>query len=137
MIKENDSDKCVFGGNGITAGGNVSFENVNGQIAIGTNIKQESISLSDIEGLRQDLLSFKEAVLKSDLSPEDKQIVAGDIAAAIKESDSNTPKLEKITKRIVSAIETVQETGKKMEDYGLLDIASKIIKKLAISIILA
>lgn len=137
MTKENDSDKCVFGGNGITAGGNVNFENVGGQIAVGANITQESTSSLDIEGIRQDLFVFKEAISKSALSPEDKQIVEGDITAAIKESKNSTPKLEKITKRVVAAIETIQETGKKMEEYGLLDIASKIVSTLKISAILA
>jgi hypothetical protein len=136
MTKETDSDNSVLGGTGITAGGNVIFEHISGPIAIGTNISQEFTALSNIEDLRQDLFAFKEAILQSDLSPEDKQIVEGDITAAIKESKSSTPKLEKITKRVVSAIETIQETGKKMEEYGLMDIAAKIVKKLAISTIL-
>ncbi|AKB51260.1 hypothetical protein MSBRW_2007 [Methanosarcina barkeri str. Wiesmoor] len=133
MTKETDSDKCVLGGTGITAGENVIFENINSPIAVGANI---NISLSDIEDLKRDLLAFKEAISKSNLLPEDKTIAEGDITAAIKESENETPKLEKITKRVVSAIETIQETGKKMEEYGLFDIASKIAKRLAISAIL-
>jgi hypothetical protein len=134
MTKETDSDKCVLGGTGITAGENVIFENINSPIAVGANI---NISFSDIEDLKQDLLAFKEAISKSNLLPEeDKTIAEGDITAAIKESENETPKLEKITKRVVSAIETMQETGKKMEEYGLFDIASKVAKRLAISAIL-
>lgn len=133
MTKETDSDKCVLGGTGITAGENVIFENINSPIAVGANI---NISLSDIEDLKRDLLVFKEAISKSNLLPEDKTIAEGDITAAIKESENETPKLEKITKRVVSAIETIQETGKKMEEYGLFDIASKVAKRLAISAIL-
>lgn len=133
MTKETDSDKCVLGGTGITAGENVIFENINSPIAVGANI---NISLSDIEDLKQDLLAFKEAISTSNLLPEDKTIAEGDITAAIKESENETPKLEKITKRVVSAIETIQETGKKMEEYGLFDIASKVAKRLAISAIL-
>ncbi len=134
MTKETDSDKCVLGGTGITAGENVIFENINSPIAVGANI---NISLLDIEDLKNDLLAFKEAISKSNLLPQDKTIAEGDIPAAIKESENETPKLEKITKRVISAIETIQETGKKMEEYGLFDIASKVAKKLAISAILA
>lgn len=134
MTKETDSDKCVLGGTGITAGENVIFENINSTIAVGANI---NISLLDIEDLKNDLLAFKEAISKSNLLPQDKTIAEGDITAAIKESENETPKLEKITKRVISAIETIQETGKKMEEYGLFDIASKVAKKLAISAILA
>ncbi|AKB57554.1 hypothetical protein [Methanosarcina barkeri] len=133
MTKETDSGKCVLGGTGITAGENVIFENINSPIAVGANI---NISFSDIEDLKQDLLAFKEAISKSNLLPENKTIAEGDITAAIKESENETPKLEKITKRVVSAIEIMQETGKKMEEYGLFDIASKVAKRLAISAIL-
>ena len=40
MVGENESCKKVIGGTGITPGGNVTFGNVSGQVAIGENITQ-------------------------------------------------------------------------------------------------
>ncbi len=63
MSEEQESDKKVEGGSGITAGGNVTFGNVSSQFAAGENIEQiQSIFMEqpDLEELRKSLLAFQE-----------------------------------------------------------------------------
>ena len=61
MSEEQESDKKVEGGPGITAGGNVNFGDVSGQVAIGEHIEQiQTIEQPDLEELRKSLLAFQE-----------------------------------------------------------------------------
>ena len=61
MTEEKESDKKVVGGPGISAGGNVTFENVSGQVAIGKNNSQKHIqvlSTTDLEDIKKSLLDI-------------------------------------------------------------------------------
>ncbi|WP_048178924.1 hypothetical protein [Methanosarcina sp. MTP4] len=138
MVNENDSCKNINGGTGITAGGDVSVSNKDGLIAIGSNITQsQTIPSLDFEKLGDDLLAFKEAISRSDISTEDKQIIEGDISAAIKEAKREEPMLSKIVDRFESAIEVIEETKRKIEDTGILNLAAKIATTLGINLILS
>ncbi len=62
--------KKIIGGIGITAGRDVTFGDVRGQVAIGENIVQtQSIGQADLEELRKSLLDFPKDVTKLNLSP--------------------------------------------------------------------
>lgn len=137
MLNEKDSYKNVNGGIGITTGGDVSVSNKDGLVAIGANITQsQTVSSLDFEKLRNDLLAFREAISKSDLSIEDKIIIEGETIAAIKETKKKEPILSKIVDRFESTIEIITETVTKIEDTGILNLVAKIATTLGISTIL-
>jgi hypothetical protein len=122
----------VSGGTGITAGGDVSFGDVSGQVVIGDNI---SIGSVDIAELRKSLLDFQKGLAKLDLSKEDESIVNGDISAAIKESKKEKPKLSMIKDRFESAINIIKESGKTMQNISeLYEPAKKLAKFVGLGI---
>ena len=123
MTEEQESDKKVSGGSGITAGGNVSINGVSGQVAIGEDIIQ--ISQTNLKNLLDSLLEFQKGVPKLDLSPEDQNIVNGEISAAIKEAKKDKPALSKIKERFGSIIRTVKEAGKSIKDISEFYEAAK------------
>ena len=59
MTEEQESDKKVSGGPGITTTGNVSISGVRAQVAIGENITQTQISQTDLKDLRDSLLELQ------------------------------------------------------------------------------
>jgi hypothetical protein len=78
MGEEQKSDKNVRGGPGITAGGNVTFGDVSGQVAIGEHIEQnQTVKQTDLEELRKNLLDFQKGIAQLGLSSEDQSIVNG------------------------------------------------------------
>ena len=116
---------------GIIAGGNVTISDVSGQFAVGDNIVQtQSIGQTEVEALRKSLLDFQNGVAKIGLSPEDQNIVIGDISAAIKEAKKEKPALSRIKEKFESAINTIKETGKTIKDISELYEPAKIIAKL-------
>ena len=122
----------ISGGPGITAGGDVSFGDVSGQVVIGDNI---SIGSVDIAELRKNLLDFQKGLAKLDLSKEDESIVNGDISAAIKESKKEKPKLSMIKERFESAINIIKESGKTMQNISeLYEPAKKLAKFVGLGI---
>lgn len=123
MTEEQESDKKVIGGSGITAGGNVSISGVSGQVAIGEDITQ--ISQTDLKDLLDSLYKFQKGVPKLDLTPEDQSIVNGEISAAIKEAKKDKAALSKIKERFESIISTVKEAGKSIKDISELYEAAK------------
>jgi hypothetical protein len=130
-MPEEESDKKVIGGSGVTAGGNVSISGVSGQVAIGENITQTQIvSQTDLKDLLDSLHEFQKGVPKLDLSPEDQSIVNGEISAAIKEAKKDKPALSKIKERVGSIISTVKEAGKSIKDISELYEAAKKIAEL-------
>jgi hypothetical protein len=128
-MPEEESDKKVIGGPGITAGGNVQISGGSGQVAIGENITQTQISQTDLKDLLDSLYKFQKGVPELDLSPEDQTIVNGEISAAIKEAKKDKPVLSKIKERFVSVISTVKDAGKSIKDISeLYEAAEKIAK---------
>jgi GTPase SAR1 family protein len=124
---EEERSERRFGGAGITAGGNVNI-NVNGPLAIGKDITQvQSISITDLENLRKNLLNFQKEIVKLSLPTGDQNIVSGDISAAIKEANKDEPELSKIETRFGSVIDTVREAGRTIKDVSeLYEPAKKI-----------
>jgi hypothetical protein len=130
-MPEEESDKRVSGGPGITAGGNVHISGVSGQVAIGEDITQiQVISQTDIKDLLDSLHEFQKGVPKLDLSPEDQSIVNGEISAAIKEAKKDKPVPSKIKERFGSIISTIKEAGKSIKDISELYEPAKKIAKL-------
>ena len=138
MTEKKESDKKVVGGPGITAGGNVTFGNVNGQVAIGKNISQNQVqilSTTELEDLRKTLLDIQKGLFKLDLPSDDQNIINGDISAAIKESKKEEPELSKIKTRFESFIDTVKGAKKTIKDISeLYEPAKKIAPILGVAI---
>jgi hypothetical protein len=136
MGEEQKSDKNVTGGSGITAGGDVSFGDVSGQVAIGEHIKQnQTLEQLDLEELRKSLLDFQKGIAQLGLSSEDQSIVNGDITAALKEAKKDKPVLSKIKEKFESVITTVKEAGKTIQDLSeLYEPATKIAKLAGVSL---
>ena len=136
MSEEQESDKKVEGDPGITAGGNVTFGNVSGQVGIGEHIEQiQTIEQTDLEELRKSLLAFQEQIAHLGLSSEDQSIVNGNITAALKEAKKDKPVPSKIKEKFESAINTVKEAGKTIQDLSqLYEPAKKIAKLLGVSL---
>jgi hypothetical protein len=130
------SKKKTVDGTGITAGGDVSFGDVSGQVAVGSGIVQtQSIGQADLEELRKSLLDFQKGTAKLGLSDEDQSIVNGKITEAIKETKKETPVLSKIKETFESAINTVKEAGRAIKDVSeLYEPAKKIAKLVGIGL---
>ncbi len=135
MTEERESGK-VSGRPGITAGGDVSFGDVSGQVGIGEHISQtQSIGSADIEELRKSLLDFQKGIAELDLSEEDQSIVNGDISAAIKESKKDEPELSRIKERFESSINIIKESGKTIQNISeLYEPAKKLAKLVGLGI---
>jgi hypothetical protein len=112
MSDEPDSENMGNVNYGINTSGNVTIGDVSGQFAMGKNISQvHSSSTIDIEKLKKNLLDFKEELSNLDLSPENQEIIKGDVSAALKEAGKDNPKLPNIKSRIENVIETLKDTG--------------------------
>jgi len=99
MTEERKSGR-VNGGSGITAGGNFTFGDVSGQVAIGdNNVQIQSIGQVDLEKLRKSLLDFQNEIAKLDLPPNYQNVVNGEISAAIIDSELYEP-AKKIAKLV-------------------------------------
>lgn len=124
-------EKKVEGGAGITAGGDVTFGDVPGQVAIGENITQtQTISSADIKDLQESLEQFKEEIAKLKLPPEEAATVNGDVTAAIKEAKKEKPDPAKIKGRFQGALDTIKEVGDTIEKVSKWEWTKKIIKTL-------
>ena len=136
MDEEQKSDKKVLGGPGITAGGNVTFGDVSGQVAVGEHIEQiQTIEQTDLEELRKSLIDFQKGIAKLSLSPEDQSIVHGKISEAVKEAKKDHPALPTIKERFEGAINTVREAGKAVKDISeLYEPAKKIAHLVGVSL---
>ncbi|MCD4843427.1 MAG: hypothetical protein K8R25_02965 [Methanosarcinales archaeon] len=135
MSEEQESDKKVNGGPGITTGGNVTFGDVSGQVAIGENIKIRSIEQTDLEELRKSLLAFQEQVAHLGLSPNFQNVVNGAISAAVIEADEYKPALSKIKEAFESALNTIRKAGKTIQETSeLYEPATKIAQLIGVSL---
>lgn len=132
--------KTVIGGIGITSGGNVTFGDVSGQVAIGENITQtQTLSASDKKELRDSLIQFQKEITKLNLPADTMSTVNGDVTAAIKEADKEKPDPSKIKNRFEGALDTMKEVGDTIEKVSKWEWTGKIIKvlgKLGLAILL-
>lgn len=134
MTEEEETDKKVIGGSGITAGGNVTFGDVSGQVAIGKNIIQ--LSTSDKKELLDSLIEFQKEIAKLGLPADELSIVNGDLTAAIKEAKKEEPDPSKIKSRFEGAIETIKGVGKAIEKVSESETAKRILKILGIGLLI-
>ena len=136
MTEEQESDKKVSGGSGITTTGDVHISVGSGQLGIGKGITQtQIIPPTDLKDLRDSLLELQKGVPELDLTPENQSIVNGEISAAIKEAKKDKPVVSKIKERFVSIIGTVKDAGKSINDISeLYEAAKKIAPILGIGL---
>jgi hypothetical protein len=131
MGEEQKSDKKVMGGPGITAGGNVSFGDVSGQVATGEHIEQiQTIEQLDLEELRKSLLDFQKGIAQLGLSANYQNVVNGAISAAIIEAEEEKPVISKIKEGFESALSTIKKAGKTIQETSALYEAAKKIAQL-------
>ena len=98
-------------------------------------IHTQSISINDLEDLKRSLLEFQEGIAKLNLLTDDRNIVNGDISAAIKEASKENPEPSTIKRRFESAINTVREAGRTIKDVSsLYNPAEKIAKIIGIGL---
>lgn len=136
MNEEKELGKKVMGGPGIAAGGDVTFGDVSGQVAIGKNIKQvQTLKQTDLEELRKSLLAFQEQVAQLGLSPNYQNVVNGVISAAIIEADEDKPAISKIKEGFESALNTIKKAGQTIEEASALyEPAKKIAQLVGVSL---
>ena len=134
------SKQNIVGGTGITAGGNVNFGDVSGQVAIGKNITQtQTLSSLDKKELRDSLVQFQKEIAKLNLPADTMAVVNGDVTAAIKESEKEKPDPSKIKSRFEGALDTVKEVGDTIDKVSKWEWTGKVIKllgKLGLTILL-
>ena len=134
MEEKYESETIIPKGHGIMVGGNVTFGNVNGQVAIGENIIQtQSKSQINFGELRKNLIDFQNGVSKLNLSSDYQNIINGDISAAIIETKRENPAMIKIKEKFKDAINTIREAGKTIKDISeLYEPAKKVASILGI-----
>jgi hypothetical protein len=132
--------RTVFGGTGITAGGDVTFGDNTGQIAIGKNITQtQTLSSSDKKELRDSLVQFQKEAAKLGIPEDELSTINGDLNAAIKEAEKEKPDPSKIKSRFEGALDTIKEVGDTIEKVSKWEWTGKVIKvlgKLGLAILL-
>jgi hypothetical protein len=131
-----NEQKKITGGTGITAGRDVIFDDVRGQVAIGENITQiQTLSDSDKKELLNSLLDFQKGITQLGISPNYQNVVNGEISAAMIEAENEKPVPSKIKEKFESAIKTAKEAGKSIQDISeLYEPAKKIAKLLGIGL---
>ena len=135
MTEERKSDKKVIGGPGITAGGNVTFGDVSGHVAIGENIIQ--LSPSDKKELLDSLIDFQKEIAKLGLPPDELSIVNGDVTAAIKEAKTQESDPSKIKSRFESIFSAIKDAGRSIKDISeLYEPAKKIAKLIGMGLLI-
>jgi hypothetical protein len=96
---------------GVSVSGNITIRDIPGQFAIGENITQKQYKyVLDIEELQKNLLNFQKLLDELNLPAEDKEIIKGDIGAAIRETKKDKPEISKIKQRFENVIDTLKET---------------------------
>lgn len=105
-------DKTALSSGVSISSGDITIGDVTGQLAIGDKITQNQYKcVPDIQELQSYLLSFKILLDELNLPTEDKEIIKGDIGAAIRETKKDDPDISKIKQRFGNAINILKETG--------------------------
>ena len=131
-----------IGGTGITAGGDVTFRDVSGQVAIGQHIIQiqtQTLSASDKKELLDCLIQFQKEAIKLGIPEDELSTVNGDLKAAIKEAEKEKPDPSKIKSRFEGALDTIKEVGDTIEKVSKWEWTGKVIEilgKIGLSIML-
>ena len=113
---------------GVSVSGNITIGDIHGQFAMGENITQKQYKhVQDIEELQKYLLDFQKLLDELNLPAEDKEIIKGDISAAIRETKKDKPEISKIRQRFEDTIDTLKEAGETVTSIsGLYPLAKTI-----------
>ena len=126
-----ENRKKIIGGAGITAGRDVSFGDVSGQIAVGQDITQtQTLSSEDKKDLFDSLQQFQKEVIKLGLPPDEATNVSSNVNLAIKEAEKEQPDAKKIQDRFQGALDTIKEVGDTIETVSKWEWTKKILKVL-------
>lgn len=135
MSEGNKLDEKTVLINGVSISGDITIGDVTGQLAIGEKITQNQYNVPDIQELQNNLISFKKLLNELNLPTEDKEIIEGDISAAIKEIKKDEPDISKIRQRFKSAIDFLKDTGETVTSIsGLYPLAKVIAEAIGVSI---
>ena len=132
MVAENEYDKNVIG--------NVSMGDINGQVVFGNNNTQNqttyiSIGQNELEELKKSLLDFQNGIFSLSLPKNHQNVVTGEISAAILEAEKEKPEVSRIKEKFKSAISTVKDAGKAIQDISeLYEPAKKVAKLVGLTI---
>lgn len=139
-MAERDFDKNVSGIGGINAGGDMNIGDNSGQIAIGNNNTQNqtkyiSIRQNDLEEIKTGLLDFQNGISSLGLPINHQNVVTGEISAAILEAEKEKPEVSRIKEKFESAISTVKDAGKTIQDMSeLYEPAKKVAKLVGLAV---
>lgn len=127
MAAENEYDKNVIG--------NVSMGDINGQVVFGNKNTQNqttyiSIGQNELEELKKSLLDFQNGIFSLSLPKNHQNVVTGEISAAILEAEKEKPEISRIKEKFKSAISTVKDAGKAIQDISELYEPAKKVAKL-------
>lgn len=136
MSEGNNLDEKTVLISGVSISGDITIGDVTGQLAIGEKIAQNQYKyVPDIQELQNNLLSFKKILNELNLPIEDKEIIEGDISAAIKETKKDEPDISKIKQRFKNAIDILKDTGETVTSIsGLYPLAKVIAGAIGVSI---
>lgn len=140
IMAEREFDKNVSGIGGINAGGDINIGDNSGQIAIGNNNTQNqttyiSIRQNDLEEIKKGLLDFQNGISSLGLPINYQNVVTGEISAAILEAEKEKPEVSRIKEKFESAISTVKNAGKTVQDISeLYEPAKKVAKLVGLAV---
>ena len=120
---------------GQNAAGDVKMGDISGQVVFGNNNTQNqttyiSIGQNDLEELKKSLLDFQNEISSLSLPKNYQNVVTGEISAAILEAEKEKPAVSRIKEKFESAISTVKNAGKTIQDISEIYEPAKKIAKL-------
>lgn len=139
-MAEREYDKNVTGIGGINAGGDVNMSDISGQVVFGNNnIQNQSTSISigqnELEEIKESLLDFQNGISSLGLPINYQNVVTGEISAAILEAEKEKPEVSRIKEKFESAISTVKDAGKTIQDISeLYEPAKKVAKLVGLAV---
>lgn len=128
MLERNKLNEKKALSSGVSVIGDLNIGDVTGQLAIGEKITQNQYKcVPNIQELQSNLLIFKKFLDELNLPTEDKEIIKGNISAAIRETKKDEPDISKIKQCFENAIDILKETGETVTSIsGLYPLAKAI-----------
>lgn len=128
MLEGNKLDEKKALSSGVSVIGDINIGAVTGQLAIGEKIAQSQYRcVPNIQELQSNLLIFKKFLDELNLPTEDKEIINGNISAAIRETKKDKPDILKIKQFFENAIDILKETSETVTSIsGLYPLAKAI-----------
>ena len=128
MLEGNKLDEKKALSSGVSVIGDINIGDVTGQLGIGEKITQNQYRcVPNIQELQSNLLIFKKFLDELNLPTEDKEIIKGNISAAIRETKKDEPDISKIKPCFQNTIDILKETGETVTSIsGLYPLAKAI-----------